>query len=66
VREYHQRRLDITNPPGVRCFGGGDIKRAVRPAKSNIGERLMSSHAPTKNPLLGWDNLPFGATNLCR
>jgi TRAP-type C4-dicarboxylate transport system substrate-binding protein len=62
VRDYTDGAIDITVHPGGSLFGGGDIKRAVQTGQVPIGERFMSAHA-NEAPLLGWDNLPFIATN---
>ena len=62
VRDYTEGAIDITVHPGGSLFGGGDIKRAVQTGQVPIGERFMSAHA-NEAPLLGWDNLPFIATN---
>ena len=62
VRDYTGGAIDITVHPGGSLFGGGDIKRAIQTGQVPIGERFMSAHA-NETPLLGWDNLPFIATN---
>ena len=62
VREYTGGEIDITVHPGGSLFKGGEIKRAVQTGQAPIGERFMSAHA-NEAPLLGWDNVPFIATN---
>lgn len=62
VKEATGGEINITVHAGGSLFGGGDIKRAVQTGQVPIGERLMSAHA-NENPLFGWDNLPFVATN---
>lgn len=62
VRDYTGGEIDITVHPGGSLFKGGEIKRAVQTGQAPIGERFMSAHA-NEAPLLGWDNLPFIATD---
>lgn len=62
VRDYTGGEVDITVHAGGSLFKGGEIKRAVQTGQAPIGERFMSAHA-NELPILGWDNLPFIATN---
>ena len=62
VAEYTGGGLTINVHPGGSLLGGERIKDAVRSGVVPIGERLMSAHAD-KEPLLGWDSLPFLATS---
>lgn len=62
VKEYTGGKLEITVHPGGSLFKGGEIKRAVQTGQAPIGERFMSAHA-NEAPILGWDNVPFLATD---